>query len=121
MELAYAVQNRMTYAKLKNKAGKFVSPSEDATTAAAAGALKKMPADFKIMITNASGIEAYPIAGFTWLLLRTEYDKEKGKTLVDLLDWIYGDGQKMAQALHYAPLPDSLVKKIKAKYAAIKY
>lgn len=121
VELAYAIQNKMTYAKLKNKAGKFVEPSEVGTTAAAEGALKKMPADFKIMITNAPGADAYPIAGFTWLLLRTEYGAEQGKTLVELLDWIYSDGQKMAQELHYAPLPDPLIKKIKAKCAGIKY
>jgi phosphate transport system substrate-binding protein len=121
VELAYAKQNNMTYAKLRNKAGKYVEPTVESTTAAAAGALKKMPPDFKIMITNAPGAGSYPISGFTWLLLRTEYDSEHGKSLVDLLDYIYGEGQTMAESLYYAPLPDSLIKKIKAKYAAIKY
>jgi phosphate transport system substrate-binding protein len=121
VELAYAKQNNMTYAKLRNKAGKYVEPSVESTTAAAAGALKKMPGDFKIMITNASGEGAYPISGFTWLLISPKYDDaEKGKAISDLLKWIYADGQAMASDLNYAPLPDSLIKKVMAKVQLVK-
>jgi phosphate transport system substrate-binding protein len=121
IELAYAIQNKIAYAKIKNKAGKFVAPSEASTTAAAAGFLKKMPEDFKVMITNAPGEDSYAIAGMTWLLVRPEYSAENGKALVDFLKWALSDGQKMAQELHYAPLPDSLITKIKAKIKTIKY
>ncbi len=122
VELAYAMQNNMTYAKLKNKAGNFVDPTVDSTTAAAAGALKRMPADFKVMITNAPGADAYPITGFTWLLIRPNYDNPvNGKAIVDMLKWIYSDGQAMATALYYAPLPASLIEKISPKIDSIKF
>ncbi len=122
VELAYAMQNNMTFAKLQNKAGNFVDPSVESTTAAAAGALRKMPADFKIMITNASGENAYPISGFTWLLVQPSYaDPVKGKAIVDMLKWIYSTGEPMAKDLFYAPLPDSLIEKISAKVSEIKY
>lgn len=122
VELAYAMQNNMTMAKLKNKAGNYITPTVATTTAAAAGALKKMPADFKVMITNAPGEDAYPITGFTWLLIQPKYDDPvKGKAIVDMLKWIYADGQAMAKDLFYAPLPDSLIEKISAKVDAIKY
>jgi len=122
VELAYAKQNSMTYAKLKNKAGHYVEPTVASTTAAAAGALRKMPADFKVMITNAPGEDAYPITGFTWLLIQPKYDDaEKGKSVVDMLKWIYSEGEGMASDLYYAPLPESLVKKIDAKINSIKY
>ncbi len=69
VELAYAVKNKLPYASMKNKAGNYVVPSVESTTAAAAGALRHMPKDFRVMITNAGGENAYPICGFTWLLI----------------------------------------------------
>jgi phosphate transport system substrate-binding protein len=122
VELAYAMQNKMAMAKLKNKSGKYVDPTVESTTAAAAGALKRMPADFKVMITNAPGEEAYPICGFTWLLVSPKYDDhEKGKALVDLLHWVYSDGEEMAKDLYYAPLPKAVVEKVEATIDQIKY
>jgi phosphate transport system substrate-binding protein len=120
VELAYVLQNKMDYAKVKNRAGSFVEPSLGAVAAAADGALKKMPADFRVSFTNASGEAAYPICGFTWILVYPQLGKD-GKALVDFLNWAVTDGQKMAGDLDYAALPDSLVEKIKAKIATLKY
>jgi phosphate transport system substrate-binding protein len=122
VELAYAVQNKMAFAALKNKAGKFVEPSVEATTAAADGAMHKIPSDFKIMITNAAGEGAYPICGFSWVVVRANQDDPiKGKKLVDLLNWMLDTGNGEASTLYYAPLPDALVAKVKDAVATIKF
>jgi phosphate transport system substrate-binding protein len=111
VELAYAFENKLPYAFLKNKAGQFVEPSIASTTAAAAGAAKSMPADYRISLVNQPGKNAYPIAGFTWLLVyQDQKDKAKGKKLVEFLQWELKNGQKMAGQLLYAPLPANVVK-----------
>ncbi len=121
VELAYAIKNKLPYAKVKNKSGHYVEATLESTTAAAEGALKKMPADFRVMITNAAGAEAYPICGFTWLLINKTYSAETGKTIAEFLKWYLSDGEAMAKDLYYAPLPEPLVKKVKAKIEMIKY
>jgi phosphate transport system substrate-binding protein len=121
VELAYVMQNKLSYALIRNKAGNYPEPSIASVTAAAAGALKNMPSDFRVMFTNAGGADSYPISGFTWLLVRPKMDSEKGKALVDFLNWAMDAGQKMAPELNYAPLPSALVEKIKAKIGTIKY
>ena len=80
-----------------------------------------MPADFRVSFTNAPGAKSYPISGFTWFLVYPKMDAVKGKALVDFLNWSMDEGQKSSAALYYAPLPESLVEKIKAKIATIKY
>lgn len=120
IELAYAKQNSIPYAKMRNKAGNYVDPSIDGTTAAAVGVVKHMPPDFKVMITNAPGADAYPICGFSWVVVRVNQDAN-GKTLVDLLNWIMDKGNAEVAGLYYAPFPDSLVGKVKAAIARIKY
>lgn len=106
VELAYATENKLAFADLKNKSGQFVTPSIASTSAAAAGAAKSMPKDYRIDLVNQPGKNAYPIAGFTWLLVyKNQSDKVKGKALVDFLRWELAKGQKMAPALLYAPLP----------------
>ena len=121
IELAYAKQNSIPYAKLRNKSGNYVEPSIEGTTAAANGAVKHMPPDFKIMITNAGGAEAYPICGFSWVVVRVNQSGENGKALVDLLKWMMDKGNAEVSTLYYAPFPDSLVSKIKAAIKTIKY
>jgi phosphate transport system substrate-binding protein len=121
VELAYVLQNKLSYALIKNREGNYPEPSIESVSAAADGAMKKMPADFRISFTNAAGENAYPICGFTWILVYPQMDSEKGKALVDFLNWAMDDGQKMAPSLHYAPLPESLVTKVKAKIAQIKF
>jgi phosphate transport system substrate-binding protein len=113
VELIYAVQNNIPYGSVKNAAGNFVKASLESVTAAAASS-PKMPADFRVSITNAPGKEAYPISSFTWLLIPAQSkDAAKGKILADFLNWMVTDGQKMTGALSYAPLPESVVAKEK--------
>ena len=114
IELIYAVENKITYGSVRNAAGNFVKASLDGVTEAAAS-VKTMPADFRVSITNAPGKTAYPISSFTWLLIPAQAkDPNKGKIIVDFLDWMVNDGQKMTSQLSYAPLPASVVEKVKA-------
>ena len=112
VELIYALSNELPYADVKNSAGSFVKPSLDSVTAAAAGFAQSMPDDFRVSITNAPGAQAYSISGMTWLLVyEKQKDVEKGKKLVQFLDWMMREGQKSAAALGYAPLPESVIAK----------
>jgi phosphate transport system substrate-binding protein len=111
VELAYAIQNKFSYAALRNKAGQFVEPSVDSTTAAVQGALPALQKDLRTPIVNASGAKAYPIAGVTYILAyQKSQDTEKGKALKEFLQWAMKDGQGMAKELYYAPLPNEVVK-----------
>ncbi len=110
VELTYALENGLSYASVKNKAGKFVEPSSESTTAAAAGSIEAVKKDVRAPIMNASGDGAYPIAGFTYILVYKKMDDAKKAAAVkDLLHWAMTDGEKMASDLHYAPLPAELV------------
>jgi phosphate transport system substrate-binding protein len=110
VELAYAMQNQMTVAALQNKEGNFVLPTLESTSAAAAGAAKDMPADFRLTLVDAPGKDSYGICGLTWLLLyRDQRDEAKGKALVTFLKWAIRDGQRMNAPLLYAPIPKPVV------------
>jgi phosphate transport system substrate-binding protein len=112
VELIYAVQNKMSYGKVKNQAGVFVKADLAGVTAAAAGAAANMPDDFRVSITNAPGKAAYPISSFTWLLIPSKIqDPAKKKAIKDFVTWMLGPGQKMSEALSYAPLPKTVVTK----------
>ena len=120
VELIYAVQNNIPYGSVRNSAGNFVKASLEGVTAAAASA-PKMPADFRVSITNAPGKDAYPISSFTWLLIPAQSkDAAKGKILADFLSWMVTDGQKMTSALAYAPLPDNVAAKVKDAIKQVK-
>jgi len=120
VELIYAVQNNIPFGSVKNAAGAFLKASLEGVTAAAASA-PKMPADFRVSITNAPGKDAYPISSFTWLLIpQQSKDAAKGKILADFLNWMVTDGQKMTNALSYAPLPDAVVQKEKEAIKQVK-
>ena len=120
IELAYAMQNKMTMASVKNKSGKFVAPALASITAAAKGASAKMPDDLRISIVDAEGDEAYPISGFTYILLYGKQpDAAKGKALLGFLEWSLGEGQKLTTPLDYAPLPAEVVEKAKKKLAGV--
>ncbi len=120
VELIYAVQNNISYGSVKNSAGNFIKASLESVTAAAASS-PKMPADFRVSITNAPGKDAYPISSFTWLLIpQQSKDPAKGKILADFLNWMVTDGQKMTGALSYAPLPDGVVEKEKEAIKLVK-
>ncbi len=116
VELIYAKNNNLTYATIKNAAGKFVEPSVDSVTAAAAGAVKTIPDDLRVSITNAEGDGAYPISGFTYLLVyKDQADASKGKALADFIWWGLHDGSAMAKDLVFAPLPAEVLTKAEAK------
>lgn len=120
VEVAYAVQNGLSYASLKNKAGNFVDASFDAVSSAAAGSLKSMPEDLRVSITNPDGKNSYPISGFTWLLIyKTMKDKEKAAAIRTFLSWAMADGQSYAKDLYYAPLPKEIVKLCEKKISSI--
>jgi phosphate transport system substrate-binding protein len=122
VELIYALSNNLPYAVIKNSAGKFVEPSLESVTAAAAAAKLKPDTDFRVSITNAPGENAYPIASFTWLLVHKDNkDAGKGKQIKDFLTWMIGpEPQKMAAGLKYAPLPAEVVSLIQARLPTLK-
>jgi phosphate transport system substrate-binding protein len=120
VELAYAKQNHLAYADVKNAAGEFVAPTIDSITKALAGA--QIPDDFRFSMVNPPGSGAYPISGTTWLLVYEEQkDATKGKKLVDFLNWAITHGEVMAGALDYAPLPDSVQQRVLERIKTIKY
>jgi len=116
VELIYALQNHISYGGLRNASGNWVKASIEGVTAAAAGV--KMPADFRISITNAPGATAYPISSFTYLLIPTHpKNMANEKVLRDMLSWIINSGESEASSLSYAPLPQSVAAKVlKAVY-----
>ncbi len=121
VELTYVLQNKMQMGKVKNLNGEFVEASLASVTAAAAGAAKTMPDDFRVSITNAPGKGAYPISSFTWLLVPEKIsDPGKKKAITDFLNWMLKDGQTMTSALSYAPLPKEVVAKEQKAIARIK-
>jgi len=120
VELIYAVQNNIPYGSVRNAAGTFVKASLESVTAAAASAAK-MPADFRVSITNSPGKDAYPISSFTWLLIPAQSkNPANGKFITDFLSWMVSDGQKMTTALAYAPLPENVAAKVKEAIKQVK-
>ena len=112
VELIYAAQNKVPYGAVKNSAGTFVSADLASVTEAAAGAVKTMPEDFRVSITNAPGKTAYPISSFTWLLIPEKFkDAGKRDALKKFLSWAITDGQGSAENLSYAKLPKEVVDK----------
>lgn len=106
VELIYALQNKMDYGSVRNASGKFVRATTDGVTAAAAAAAAKMPADYRVSITNAEGDTSYPISSFTWFLIPTQSgNAAKTKTLADFLTWMLDHGESQASSMGYAPLP----------------
>ncbi len=107
VELAYAIQTNMTTAMLKNANGKFVAPTPAGATAAATQNSSISATNFSIV--NEPGDTTYPIAGFSWVVLRTSYsDAGKGKAVVYLMKWLVTDGQSEGTSLQSAPLPQSV-------------
>jgi phosphate transport system substrate-binding protein len=114
VELIYAESNKIPYGNVKNAAGVFVKASLAGVTAAAAGAAKAMPDDFRVSITNAPGKDAYPISSFTWLLIPAKFsDTAKRDAIKGFVSWMLADGQNYAEALSYARLPKEVVAKEK--------
>jgi len=113
VELAYAKQNNLPYAKIRNKFGNVVDANFE--TIKSSAAFYKVPDDFAVYIVDAPGRNSYPITGYTFLLIPKEQkDLEKGKALVKFVRWAYEKGDKYAEELLYVPLPDN-VKKLALK------
>ncbi len=123
VELSYAKQNNLPYALIKNKSGNFVEPTLENTTAAIQTAVANMPADFRAgSVGNPDGASAYPISGFTYILVyKDQQDQAKGKALVDFLWWGIHQGQQYAASLDYVAQPPAMVKKVEAEVREINY
>jgi len=123
VEFAYALQNRLPIALIKNKSGKFIKPSIETVKLAAE---TKLPDDMRVSLTDTDAPEGYPITGFTWLIVYKELKNggltyEKAKELINLLWWMVHDGQKYTVNLHYAPLSDLAQKKAEIILRSITY
>ena len=122
VELIYAIQNKMDYAKVKNHSGKYIKATLGSVSEAAAGVAKTMPDDFRVSITDPPGEGVYPISSFTWLLIPEEIkDAKKGKAIADFLKWMLHDGQNLTEPLSYAKLPNEIVQKEEKAILKIKY
>jgi phosphate transport system substrate-binding protein len=121
VELAYAKQNALPYANVRNVAGRYVTPSISSVTAAAASMKLPKNTDYRVSIVNAPGKDSYPISSMTWILLyQNQTDKAKGDKLVNFLRWAYKNGEKSAASLDYAPLPSSMVAQLQNRLKTIK-
>jgi phosphate transport system substrate-binding protein len=121
VELIYALANNLPVPSIKNVGGSYVEPTLDSTSAAAAGFLAKTPDDLRVNIVNPpEGANAYPIAGYTWVLIRKDWtDEAKAQAMTDFLYWSLTDGSKFAAELKYAPLPDQVREKALHKLAQV--
>ncbi|MHB8523698.1 MAG: phosphate ABC transporter substrate-binding protein PstS [Limisphaerales bacterium] len=120
VELAYAVQNHLPYASIKNAAGGYIVPSIESVTAALASA--KIPDDFRFSMVDPPGDKAYPIAGATWLLVYAgQQDAVKGRKMVEFLTWALRKGETMAETLNYAPLPAKVQARVLERIKEIKW
>ena len=123
VELAYARQNNLPYAAIRNAAGSYVTPSVGSATAAAEGIAAKLnpKTDYRVSIVNAPGAQGYPITSFTWLLVYLDQtDPVKGKKLVDFMRWALTTGQGSAAALDYAPLPKAIADRLMERLGTIR-
>lgn len=120
VELAYAKQNQLAYAHVRNAAGQFVEPTIESITAAAAGTPLPPTTDYRVSVVNARGAGAYPISSFTWLLVyRNQADSVKARKLTDFLKWALAEGGGSAAALDYAPLPRELAQQLLVRLDSI--
>ena len=122
VELAYAKQNRLPFASIRNVAGEYVTPTIESVTAAAAGVVQRLPenTDYRVSIVNAPGNGAYPIASFTWIILyQRQADAEKGQKLLDFLRWALREGEASAAALDYAPLPAEIISRLEQRLGTV--
>jgi len=119
VELAYALQNGMAYASMQNGAGHWVQPNAESFAAAAATADWKNAKDFSLVITNAPGADAWPIAATNFILMyKQPKDAKRSQDALDFFRWALENGQSQAQALDYVPLPRELVQQVEQYWAA---
>jgi phosphate transport system substrate-binding protein len=120
VELAYAKQNGLAFANVRNAAGHFITPSIASVTAAAASMKLPRNTDYRVSIANAPGKDSYPISSMTWILVyQNQPDRVKGDKLVKFLTWAYKNGEKSAAALDYAPLPPAMLAQLQTRLKTI--
>jgi len=134
VEIAYALENNLATAQLKNKSGRFVKPTMLSTRAAAVSAMQRgdrgmldqvqeelSERDYRISLVNMPGKDVYPIVGLTWLLVyQQQEDAVKGKKLVEFLTWELKKAEKMTSTLHYTPLPKNLADQVERTIKSIR-
>ncbi len=119
VEYAYVLQNKMTYALVQNAAGNFIKPDRDSFQAAAASADWTKAKDFYLIMTNAPGDQAYPIAATSFVLMhKVPKDATRSQAVLDFFAWAFKEGQPQAEALDYVPLPPALVAQIQDYWKA---
>lgn len=119
VELAYATQNDMAYTSMQNAAGNWVRPSAEAFQAAAASADWANSSDFSLIITNAEGADAWPVAATNFILMyKQPKNAKRSQDAIDFFTWALENGGPQADELHYVPLPKPLVEQIEAYWAA---
>jgi phosphate transport system substrate-binding protein len=125
VDLNFAAQKNLPTAALKNQGGAFVAPSVESMTAALSG-FQNLPEDFQVNLTESRSKEAYSLCAFSYLLVHQDYfnvthDHKRGKALVDFLNWVLTDGQKVESGLAYAPLPEGFLSQVREKVQTIQY
>jgi phosphate transport system substrate-binding protein len=117
VEYAYAKQNKMAFALVKNKDGEFIAPSAKTFQAAAAGADWKSAPGMYLILTDAPGKGAWPVAGATFILMhKAQENPANAKEVLKFFDWAYNKGDEMAESLDYVPLPNAVVSLIQANW-----
>jgi phosphate transport system substrate-binding protein len=120
VEYAYAKQNKMTFAQMQNKAGKFVSPDASNFAAAAAGARWASAPGFYLLLLDQPAAEAWPITGATFILVHTKQaDAARGREVLSFFDWCYKNGDAAADSLDYVALPGSVKDLIRKSWAKV--
>ena len=118
VELSYALQNKLTYSRLKNAAGNYIIPSDDSFSAAAANAQWGSAKDFYLVMTNAPGEKSWPITATNFIIMyKKPKNVERAKATKEFFRWVYANGDAQAKSLDYVPLPAALVKQIEAYWA----
>lgn len=119
VELSYALQSKMSYVAMQNKAGKWVQPGAESFQAAAASADWASAKDFNLVMTDAPGDASWPIAATNFILMyKQPKDAARSKSVTDFFSWVYVNGRTQAEALHYVPLPEPLVKQVQEYWTA---
>jgi len=119
VEYAYAKQNKLTYAVLRNKEGQFVTPEIRTFQSAAANADWSKAQDFNLLLTNQPGKDSWPITGATFILMHKHSKPEVAREALNFFDWCYRNGARMAEELDYVPMPESVIKMVEQSWLQI--
>jgi phosphate transport system substrate-binding protein len=120
VEYAYALQNKMTYAQLKNHDGSYVSPNASTFQAAAANADWSKAPGFYLLLTDQPGKDSWPITGATFILMHHQQDKpDTAREVLSFFDWAYHNGSQLAEQLDYVPMPASVISAVEASWKTI--